>query len=99
MNKTTYDALIVGAGPNGLTAAAVLCASGLSVLVLERNEQIVGGCRTEGLTLPGFAHDVCGAIHPIGVVSPIFRKLRLTEHGLQWVAAPVPLAHPLEDGR
>jgi phytoene dehydrogenase-like protein len=99
MNRTTYDAVIVGAGPNGLTASAVLSAAGLSVLVLERNERIGGGCRTEALTLPGFAHDVCSAIHPMGAVSPIFRALRLTEHGLTWAAAPTPLAHPLPDGR
>jgi phytoene dehydrogenase-like protein len=99
MNRTTYDAVVVGAGPNGLTAAAVLARSGLSVAVFERNPTIGGGCRTEALTLPGFAHDVCSAIHPVGVVSPIFRRLRLTDFGLEWVAAPIPLAHPFEDGR
>jgi phytoene dehydrogenase-like protein len=99
MNRTTYDAVVVGAGPNGLTAAAVLARSGLSVAVFERNPTIGGGCRTEALTLPGFAHDVCSAIHPVGVVSPIFRRLRLTDFGVEWVAAPIPLAHPLEDGR
>lgn len=99
MNQSTYEAVVVGAGPNGLTAAAVLSVSGLSVLVLEANPQIGGGSRTEALTLPGFAHDVCSAIHPMGVVSPIFRRLRLTEHGVEWVASAVPLAHPLEDGR
>ena len=99
MNRTSYDAAIVGAGPNGLTAAAVLAHSGLSVVVLERNSRIGGSCRTESLTLPGFAHDVCAAIHPIGAASPIFRKLGLTDHGLQWVSAPMPLAHPFDDGR
>jgi phytoene dehydrogenase-like protein len=94
-----YDVAIVGAGPNGLTAAAVLSLAGLSVLVLERNARIGGSCRSEPLTRPGFLHDVCGAIHPMGVVSPIFRKLRLTAHGLEWVPAPFPLAHPLDDGR
>ena len=82
MNAPSYDAVIVGAGPNGLTAAAVLGAAGLSVKVLERNPTIGGGCRTAALTLPGFAHDVCGAIHPMGVVSPIFRKLGLIDRGV-----------------
>jgi len=99
MKRTGYDAVVVGAGPNGLTAAAVLSLSGLAVLVLERSERIGGGSRTEALTQPGFLHDVCGAIHPMGVVSPIFQRLRLEEHGLEWVPAPLPLAHPLDDGR
>lgn len=99
MNKTRYDAVVVGAGPNGLTAAAVLGAAGLSVLVLEANERIGGSCRTEALTLPGFAHDVCGAIHPVGAVSPVFHALQLTGHGLEWATARLPLAHPFEDGR
>jgi phytoene dehydrogenase-like protein len=99
MNKTSYDAAVVGAGPNGLTAAALLSLAGLSVIVLERNERIGGGCRTEALTRPGFAHDVCGAIHPMGIVSPAFQKLKLESHGLEWVSAPMPLAHPFDDGR
>jgi phytoene dehydrogenase-like protein len=99
MNKTNCDVVIVGAGPNGLTAAAVLGAAGLSVVVLERNAQIGGSCRTESLTLPGCAHDVCSAIHPMGIISPIFRKLCLENHGLEWVTAPTSLAHPLDDGR
>jgi phytoene dehydrogenase-like protein len=99
MNRTSYDVAIVGAGPNGLTAAVILSLSGLSVVVLERNDRIGGSCRTEPLTLPGFAHDVCGAIHPMGVVSPVFRQLQLTDAGLEWIAAPTPLAHPFDDGR
>jgi len=99
MNRTSYDVAIVGSGPNGLTAAVILSLRGLSVVVLERNTRIGGSCRTEPLTLPGFAHDVCGAIHPMGVVSPIFRQLRLTDEGLEWIAAPTPLAHPFDDGR
>jgi phytoene dehydrogenase-like protein len=99
MRKTSYDATIVGAGPNGLTAAAVLAAAGLSVVVLEGNQRIGGGCRTESLTLPGFAHDVCSAIHPMGRISPVFRRLQLEGHGLRWVLAPSQLAHPLDDGR
>lgn len=99
MIRTTYDAVVVGAGPNGLTAAAVLAASGLSVLVLEAKSRVGGSCRTEALTLPGFHHDVCSAIHPTGVVSPIFQRLQLERFGLEWVEPPVPLAHPLDDGR
>jgi phytoene dehydrogenase-like protein len=99
MRKTSYDATIVGAGPNGLTAAAVLAAAGLSVVVLERNTRIGGGCSTEAVTLPGFAHDVCSAIHPMGRISLVFRRLQLEAHGLEWVAPPSQLAHPLDDGR
>ena len=99
MSDRSYDVVIVGAGPNGLTAAAVLSLAGLSVLVLERNARIGGSSRTEALTLPGFQHDVCSAIHPMGVVSQIFRALELQEHGLVWVPAALPLAHPLPNGR
>jgi phytoene dehydrogenase-like protein len=99
MNKTSYDVAVVGAGPNGLAAAAVLGLCGLSVVVLERNAQAGGGCRTEYLTLPGFVHDVCAAIHPMGMASPIFRRLQLVNHGLSWVHAPVALAHPFDAGR
>jgi phytoene dehydrogenase-like protein len=99
MNGTIYDAVIVGAGTNGLTEAAILGAAGLRVLILESHSTIGGGCRTEALTLPGYFHDVCGAIHPMGAVSPIFDKLGLTRLGLEWVPAPVPLAHPLDEGR
>ena len=99
MSKTIFDAVIVGAGPNGLTAAAVLSAAGLSVLVLEAKPTIGGSCSTQGLSLPGFSHDVCAAIHPMGVASPAFRHLELDRHGLQWVSAPNALAHPLDDGR
>lgn len=99
MKKAGYDVAVVGAGPNGLTAAAVLGLAGLSVVVLERSDAIGGSCRTEALTLPGFAHDVCAAIHPMAAASPIFRKLDLGRHGLEWVAAPIPLAHPFDDGR
>jgi phytoene dehydrogenase-like protein len=99
MASQVPDAVVVGAGPNGLTAAAVLSLAGLSVTLLEARDTIGGGCRTESLTLPGFHHDVCGAIHPMGVVSPIFQRLRLTDHGVRWMSADTPLAHPLGDGR
>jgi phytoene dehydrogenase-like protein len=94
-----YDAVIVGAGQNGLTAATILARAGFSVLVLEAHDKIGGGCRTAELTLPGFRHDVCAAIHPMGVLSPVFRELQLEQHGLEWVQTPAPLAHPLPDGR
>lgn len=94
-----YDAVVVGAGPNGLTAAILLARAGKSVLVLEAHEKIGGGCRTAELTLPGFHHDVCAAIHPMGVLSPVFRELHLEKYGLEWVQTPAPLAHPLPEGR
>src|SRR5687768_15219870 len=93
-----YDAVVIGSGPNGLTAAITLAHAGLSVLVVEGKETVGGGSRTAELTLPGFRHDICGAIHPIGVVSPVFQKIGLEKYGLEWVYAPVPLAHPLPDG-
>jgi phytoene dehydrogenase-like protein len=98
MARPALDAVVVGAGPNGLTAAVVLARAGLSVEILEARDTIGGGCRTEQLTLPGYHHDVCGAIHPMGVVSPIFRRLRLTDHGVRWLSAAAPLAHPFDDG-
>lgn len=94
---TQRDAVVVGAGPNGLTAALVLARAGLSVLVLEAHPKIGGGCRTEELTLPGFKHDVCSAIHPMGALSPAFRELELEKHGLEWVETSAPLAHPLPE--
>jgi phytoene dehydrogenase-like protein len=92
------DAIVVGAGPNGLAAAIVLAEAGLEVLVLEANATIGGGCRTAELTLPGFHHDICAAIHPMGVASPFLSQLPLTRYGLEWVNCPLPLAHPLPDG-
>jgi phytoene dehydrogenase-like protein len=94
----SYDAVVVGAGPNGLAAAITLAQAGLSVLVLEAAETIGGGTRSAELTLPGFIHDVCSAVHPLGAGSPFFRTLPLTEHGLEWIHPPAPLAHPFDDG-
>ena len=94
----TYDAVVVGSGPNGLSAAIMLARAGLSVLLLEAHETIGGGARTEELTLPGFKHDICSAIHPMGVMSPFFKTLPLAEHGLVWLDSPYPITHPLDDG-
>jgi phytoene dehydrogenase-like protein len=93
---STYDAAVVGSGPNGLAAAIVLARAGRSVIVFEANRQIGGGARTQELTLPGFRHDVCSAIHPMGAGSPFFKSLPLEQHGLTWIHPPVPLAHPLD---
>lgn len=93
-----HDAIVVGSGPNGLAAAIALARTGRSVLVVEGRDTIGGGLRTEELTLPGFLHDTCSAIHPLGVASPFMRSLPLTEHGVEWIHPPAPLAHPLEDG-
>lgn len=92
-------AIVVGAGPNGLTAAAVLARHGVQVTVLEAAETVGGGTRSAQRTLPGMIHDDCAAIHPIGAASPAFRELDLTAHGLEWVWPDIDLAHPLEDGQ
>ena len=94
----SYDAVIVGAGPNGLAAGIVLAQNGLKVLILEAKETIGGGARTEELTLPGFRHDICSAIHPMGVISPFFAKLPLNQYGLEWRWGPAAIAHPIGDG-
>jgi phytoene dehydrogenase-like protein len=93
-----YDAVVVGAGPNGLAAGVHLARSGASVLLLERGATIGGGSRSAELTVPGFVHDVCSAVHPFAAASPFFRDLPLGEHGLELIQPPVPLAHPLDDG-
>jgi phytoene dehydrogenase-like protein len=93
-----YDAIIVGGGPNGLAAAIELARAGRTTLLLEAEATIGGGSRSAEVTLPGFVHDICSAIHPLGVGSPFMRTLPLTEHGLQWVYPKVSLAHPLDDG-
>ncbi|TSK08521.1 MAG: NAD(P)/FAD-dependent oxidoreductase [Geobacter sp.] len=90
------DAVVVGSGPNGLAAAITLARAGLKVTVVEAAPSIGGGTRSEALTLPGFLHDVCSAIHPLAASSPFFRALPLSEHGLTWLYPEVQLAHPLE---
>jgi len=93
-----YDAVVVGSGPNGLAAAVNLARTGRSVMVVEAASTPGGGTRTAELTLPGFRHDVCSAVHPLGIGSPFFRRLPLEQHGLRWIQPPLALAHPFDDG-
>lgn len=95
---TSIDAIIVGAGPNGLAAAIELARAGKRVRVYEAAERVGGGARSESLTLPGFTHDVCSAVHPLAVSSPFFTKLDLAKYGLQFIEPPAALAHPFDDG-
>jgi len=92
------DAIVIGSGPNGLAAAIVLAQLRRKVVVYEAEPTIGGGVRSAELTLPGFVHDVCSAVHPIAAGSPFFRTLPLDEHGLDWITPPVMLAHPMDDG-
>lgn len=92
-----YDAIIVGSGPNGLGAAIELARNGVSVKVYEAEDSIGGGTRTDQLTLPGFHHDICSAIHPLAAGSPFLSELPLEDHGLEWIQPEYPLAHPLDD--
>ncbi|THA23775.1 NAD(P)/FAD-dependent oxidoreductase [Streptomyces sp. RKND-216] len=92
------DAVVVGAGPNGLTAAVELARRGFSVELFEALDTVGGGARTEELTLPGFRHDPCSAVHPLGVNSPAFRDMPLARHGLEWLESELAMAHPFPDG-
>ncbi|HZD03486.1 MAG TPA: NAD(P)/FAD-dependent oxidoreductase [Longimicrobiales bacterium] len=93
------EAVVVGAGPNGLAAATVLAMHGVEVLVVEGADEPGGGARSAELTVPGFLHDVCSAVHPMAVGSPFLSGLPLHRYGLEWIQPPLPLAHPLEGGR
>ncbi len=98
MKANSDRAVVVGAGPNGLSAAIVLAKAGLQVEVFEAEEQPGGAARTMQLTLPGFHHDFGSAVHPMAAGSPFFSSLPLREHGLEWIHSPAPLAHPFDDG-
>jgi phytoene dehydrogenase-like protein len=89
---------VVGSGPNGLAAAIEIARAGRSVLVLEAEETLGGGTRSAELTLPGFLHDICSAIHPLAACSPFLKSLPLEDHGLQLLQPPLALAHPFDDG-
>ena len=99
MGQMDYDAVVVGSGPNGLAAAITLQQAGQSVLLLEGKSTVGGGMRSTELTLPGYLHDVCSAVHPLAVASPFFRSLPLQQHGLEFIAPPIPAAHPFDDGQ
>jgi phytoene dehydrogenase-like protein len=93
------DAVVIGSGPNGLAAAIALARAGRSVAMFEAAAEIGGGARSAELTLPGFTHDVCSAVHPMGILSPFFRELPLAEHGLVWLRPRASVAHPMPDSR
>jgi phytoene dehydrogenase-like protein len=97
--STRYDVVVVGAGINGLTAAALLSLEGHSVLVVERAATVGGACRSEPLTGEGAVHDVCAAVHAMAVLSPAFQRLGLEARGVTWLRPAVPVAHPLDGGR
>ncbi len=97
-SRRSYDAVVIGSGPNGLAAAITVAQAGRCVLVVEGQATIGGGMRSAELTLPGFLHDVCSAVHPMAITSPFFRTLPLAEHGLEWIQPSLPLAHPMDDG-
>jgi len=99
LEKTDYDAIVVGSGPNGLAAAIALQQKGLSVLVVEAKDTIGGGLRSAELTLPRFTHDICSAIHPMAAASPFFSTLPLQQFGLQWLQPTLPAAHPFDGGK
>ena len=98
MSARAHDAVVIGSGPNGLAAAIVLAEAGWPVVVYEAESTYGGGARSAELTVPGFVHDLCSAVHPLALASPFFRKLPLAEYGLRWIQPPAPLAHPLDDG-
>jgi phytoene dehydrogenase-like protein len=98
LEKREYDAVVVGSGPNGFAAAILLQQNGLSVLLIEGKDTIGGGMRSAELTLPGFTHDICSAIHPLAVASPFFETLPLASHGLEYIYPEIAAAHPFDNG-
>jgi phytoene dehydrogenase-like protein len=99
LQKRDYDAVVVGSGPNGLAAAILMQQQGLQVLLIEGKNTIGGGLRSAELTLPGFVHDVCSAVHPLAVASPYFKTLPLANHGLEYLYPTLAAAHPFDGGR
>jgi phytoene dehydrogenase-like protein len=99
MSAQRYDAIVIGSGPNGLTAAVTLARGGRSVLCVEAAATLGGAASTAQLTLPGFAHDVFSAVHPAGIASPVFADMPLARHGLRWVQPELAMVHPLPGGR
>jgi phytoene dehydrogenase-like protein len=93
-----YDAVVIGAGPNGLAAAITMAQHGKSVVVYEAQQEIGGAARSAELTLPGFTHDLCSSVYPLAIGSPFFRALPLARHGLEWILPPAAVAHPFDDG-
>ena len=96
--SSTYDAIVIGSGPNGLAAAITLAQHGKSVIVYEAQENIGGGARSAELTVPGFIHDVCSSVYPLAIGSPFFRSLPLARYNLEWIQPPAAVAHPFDDG-
>ena len=95
----TPDAVVVGAGPNGLAAALRLAAAGLSVRVVERGDRPGGGMRTEEHIRPGYWHDICSTVHPMAAAAPFFREFDLASRGVRLVQPEINFAHPLDGGR
>ncbi|MDX1641283.1 MAG: NAD(P)-binding protein, partial [Balneolaceae bacterium] len=95
--KSTYDAIVVGSGPNGLAAGIRLALEGYSVKIFEASKTIGGGMRTGELMEPGYHHDICSAIHPMAASSPFLKKLPLEKFGLNWIHPIHPAAHPMDD--
>lgn len=98
MREAGCDAVVIGAGPNGLAAAVALAQAGWAVQVYEASDTVGGGARSAELTEPGYVHDICSAVYPLGLGSPFFRSLPLETHGLQFIQPPLALAHPFDDG-
>jgi phytoene dehydrogenase-like protein len=98
ISNASYDAVIIGSGPNGLAAAIAIAETGRRAIVFEAAETIGGGCRSAQLTLPGFVHDICSAVHPLATTSRAFRALPLASRGLEWIHPPALIAHPFDDG-
>lgn len=99
VSTETVDAVVVGAGPNGLVAANILADAGWEVLVLEATDRPGGGVRSAGITAPGYLSDLCSAFYPMAAASPVLQELRLEDHGLRWTHAPDVVVHVLPDGR